>query len=157
MFKTILWATDGSTNADRALPLVKELGEAKGSTIVIAHCQELMTGRTAGLPVHADEDEVLAKIRTQAADLESAGFDIRLERVTTTGLSAPRAIAEIARAAGADVIVVGTRGHSPLIGVFVGSVTQRLLHVAPCPVIAVPSGEHAESGEPELNSTATAR
>jgi len=154
MFRTILWATDGSANADHALPVVKELAEAEGSKLIVAHCRELLTGRAAGLPVHADEDELVEKVRRQAAELKSAGFDVRLEIVTMTGTNSPRVIADTARANRADVIVVGTRGHSALVGVLVGSVTQRLLHVAPCPVLAVPSGERAEQTEPELISTA---
>lgn len=47
-------------------------------------------------------------------------------------------IAERARELGADAIVVGTRGHGPVAGLLLGSVTQRLLHIAECPVLAVP-------------------
>jgi len=154
MFKTILWATDGSANADRALPVVKELAEAKGTKLVVAHCRELLTGRAAGLPVNADEDELVTKIRAQAAELESVGFDTRVDVVTTSGTNAPHVIADLAREHEADVIVVGTRGHSPLVGALLGSVTQRLLHIAPCPVLAVPTGEHAESKERTLTTTA---
>jgi nucleotide-binding universal stress UspA family protein len=156
MFKTILWATDGSANADRALPVVKELGEAEGSTLIVAHCREVLTGRAAGLPVNADEDELLAKIRKQAAELESVGFHVRVEVATTSGTNAGRVIARIAQTDGADVIVVGTRGHSPLVGTLLGSVTQHLLHVAPCPVLAVPTGEHATSAESVLTATGAA-
>jgi nucleotide-binding universal stress UspA family protein len=49
-------------------------------------------------------------------------------------------IADLAREIDADAIVVGTRGHSPVAGLLLGSVTQRLLHIAPCPVVAVPAG-----------------
>jgi nucleotide-binding universal stress UspA family protein len=154
MFKTILWATDGSANADRALPLVKELAGAKDAKVIVAHCRELLSGRAAGLPVNADEDELLAKIREQAAELESVGFAVRVEVATTSGTNAPRVIADIAQADAADVIVVGTRGHSPLVGALVGSVTQRLLHIAPCAVLAVPTGEHAHTAEHTLTTTA---
>jgi nucleotide-binding universal stress UspA family protein len=47
-------------------------------------------------------------------------------------------IAEIAAKADADLIVVGTRGHSAVGGLLVGSVTQRLLQIADQPVLAVP-------------------
>jgi nucleotide-binding universal stress UspA family protein len=51
---------------------------------------------------------------------------------------AAHAIADAAKEAGADLVVVGTRGQGPLTGLLLGSVTHRLLHVAPCPVLAVP-------------------
>lgn len=156
MFRTILWATDGSANADRALPVVKELAGAEGAKLIVAHCRELLTGRAAGSPVNADEAELVEKIREQAAELQSFGFDVRVEVVTKSGTNAARVIADIARADAADVIVIGTRGHSPLVGVLVGSVTQRLLHIAPCPVLAVPSGESEESGELDHTTAAAA-
>ena len=54
-----------------------------------------------------------------------------------------------ARELSADVIVVGTRGHGRRSGMLLGSVTQRLLHVAPCPVVAVPvHGTEAAVTEP---------
>jgi nucleotide-binding universal stress UspA family protein len=54
---------------------------------------------------------------------------------------AAHAIAELAESQGADIIAVGTRGHTALAGLLLGSVTQRLLHIAPCPVLAVPPKE----------------
>jgi nucleotide-binding universal stress UspA family protein len=49
-----------------------------------------------------------------------------------------RPIAEIAAEQGADLIVVGTRGHSGVPGILLGSVTQRLLHLAHQPALAIP-------------------
>ena len=71
MFKTILWATDGSANADRALPYAKELAEASGAKLVVAHCRELLMGRSSGLPVNADEPELIGKIHDQV--VQAAG------------------------------------------------------------------------------------
>jgi nucleotide-binding universal stress UspA family protein len=51
------------------------------------------------------------------------------------------AIADRARELDADVIVAGTRGHGVVAGLLLGSVTQRLQHVAPCPVLVIPSHE----------------
>lgn len=156
MFKTILWATDGSVHADRALPIAKELAGVQGGKLIVVHCRELFSGRAAGFPVNADEDELLAKVREQAAELKSAGLNVQLEVATATATHASHAIAEVAGTEHAEVIVVGTRGHGPFTGVLLGSVTQQLLHIAPCPVLAVPTGEHSESKEPALTTTAAA-
>jgi nucleotide-binding universal stress UspA family protein len=156
MFKTILWATDGSEAADRALPYAKKLAEGNGRRLVVVHVKELLGGRAAGYPVLADEDELQAKIRRQVDQLRAEGLDATLQLVTAFASKAASVIAEVARDVGADVIVVGTRGHSPLAGVLRGSVTQRLLHLAPCPVLAVPAGEQvaAEELERELAQAA---
>jgi len=52
--------------------------------------------------------------------------------------SPAQAIAEFAREVDAELIVVGTSGASRLVRMLVGSVTRRLLELAPCPVLAVP-------------------
>jgi nucleotide-binding universal stress UspA family protein len=71
---------------------------------------------------------------------------LRIETGAAPG--AAHMIADVARGFGADVVVVGTRGHTAIGGLLLGSVTQRLLHVAPCPVLAVPALGSA-AGEPE--------
>jgi nucleotide-binding universal stress UspA family protein len=49
------------------------------------------------------------------------------------------AILNIAHEAGADLIVVGTRGRSAVAGLLVGSVAHRLLHLSDLPVLVVPA------------------
>ena len=46
-------------------------------------------------------------------------------------------------------------GHSPLGGLLIGSVTQRLLHIAPCAVLALPSHRHDASLSPPHSYDAT--
>lgn len=138
MFTKIVWATDGSEAADRALQTAKALALASQGTLVVLHCREIFLGRAGGWPVLADEDELEAKIRTQVDALRDEGLDVELELATATAPGAAHAIADVAAELDADVIVVGTRGHTALAGLLLGSVTQRLLHIAPCPVLAVP-------------------
>jgi nucleotide-binding universal stress UspA family protein len=77
------------------------------------------------------------------ADLAGNGVPAVLETTGAWVGGAAHAIAEAAKAREADLIVVGTRGHTPLGGLLLGSVTQRLLHIAPCPVLAVPARNRA--------------
>ena len=139
MFKTIVWATDGSEAADAALPYAKGLADGEGHKLVVVHSNELLTGRAGGYPVYADEDELQTKIRHQADELRSGGLDVTVKIVTGSTHGAAHVVAEVARELDADVIVVGTHGHTAIGGLLLGSVTQRLLHITTCPVLAVPA------------------
>ena len=138
MFKVILWASDGSEHADRALDYARKLAEAGSAELVAAHIREITTGRSAGYPVLIDEDEIETKIQGQAKDLTDAGINARYEQAGAPYGCAAHAIADLAASSNADLIVVGTRGQGPVAGLLLGSVTQRLLHIATCPVLAVP-------------------
>ncbi|HEY8030340.1 MAG TPA: universal stress protein [Gaiellaceae bacterium] len=139
MFKNIVWATDGSESAERALAYAKELASRSDAKLYAVHSDEhLVGGRSAGYPVLADEPELRKKIQVQVEAARTEGFDASFETVHCTAGRTPHTIADFAQSVDADVIVVGTRGRSPLAGVLLGSVTQGLLHSAPCPVLAVP-------------------
>jgi nucleotide-binding universal stress UspA family protein len=138
MFDVIIWASDGSEHADRALEYAGGLAEADGSRLIALHVKEVTLGRAGGYPVQVDEEEVEQKVQRQAHDLKDSGIDAAYEERGTTAGGAAHAIADAAKDAGAGLIVAGTRGQGPVSGLLLGSVTQRLLHVAPCPVLAVP-------------------
>src|SRR5919206_4124944 len=114
MFTTIIWATDGSEAADAALPYAKGLAERPGCKLVVVHSKELLHGRAAGYPLYADEDDLEAKIRRQADELRAEGLDVTLRIETVGAPGAAHVIAEAARSFGAEVIVVGTRGHTAI-------------------------------------------
>ncbi len=146
MFEKVMWATDGSEAADQAMPLASALAAEGGGELVAVHCVELtMPGKAGGrYPRFANEDELKAKIERQVAELSGEGVPTTVRMATTSVGGAAHVIADAARDEQADVIVVGTRGHTPLGGLLLGSVTQRLLHIAPCPVLAVPTRNGAE-------------
>ncbi len=143
MFKKVVFGTDGSEGADHALSLAKQLADQDGEVIVV-HCTELtMPGKGGGrFPVYANEDELKVKIEQQVAELAQNGRHVSLQTATSGVGEAAQVIAGVAKDTGADAIVVGTRGRGALKGLFLGSVTHRLLHVAPCPVVVVPP-EHS--------------
>jgi nucleotide-binding universal stress UspA family protein len=142
MFETIVLGLDGSEDSQRALPVAAELARREGARIVVAHIEQDVAGKGGG-PIPATEDEIQAEIRKRAEQLSSEGIDtsVEMRNVMLGGPAGP--IADIAREANADLIVVGTRGHSAAAGVLLGSVTQRLLHRASCPVLVVPPADRS--------------
>ena len=139
MFKKIMWATDGSENADHALAVAKSLASKEAATLTIVHVVEkIATSGDAALGWYANEELVEAKVDKIASELSKEGLHTSVKMVTHVGPQPAHEIAELARETEADLIVVGTRGHGAIPGILLGSVTQRLLHFAPCPVLVVP-------------------
>jgi nucleotide-binding universal stress UspA family protein len=139
MFKTVLWATDASPAAERALPVAKSIAQTYGAKLLVAHVQEIPLGpplRVNAAQEKADETE--AGLQRRVEDLKRDGVTAEFAPVQMTTHGAAHALAELARDVGADLIIAGTRGNSQLVRVLVGSVTRRLLELAPCPLLAVP-------------------
>jgi nucleotide-binding universal stress UspA family protein len=138
MFKTIVWATDGSELADNALAVVVDLARIHTSKIVAVHADERLQGRFGGAPVLADEPELRDKIHAQVEQLRETGLDAELKVAVGSTHPADELIAETARQVEADLIVVGTHGRGAIGSALLGSVAKGLLHLAPCPVLVVP-------------------
>jgi nucleotide-binding universal stress UspA family protein len=137
MYATLLWATDGSAEADAALTEARSLLQP-GGRIVAFHCdQRFAGGRVGGAPLLADEIDRKAKIRSQVDELNAEGVDAEL-LVETTHHTTPRVIVRVADEIGAEAIVCGTRGFGGLHRALAGSVSAELIHYAHVPVIIVP-------------------
>jgi len=139
MFQNIIWASDGSDAAQRALPIALELAAVSEARLLIVHADERFGGRAGGVSALADEDEIQDRLEALVQELVESGVDASLRVIRGTNREPADLIADVARDTQADTIVVGTRGHGRIAGMVLGSVTQRLLHVAPCPVLAVPA------------------
>jgi nucleotide-binding universal stress UspA family protein len=158
MFSNIVWATDGSEHADRALDYATRLADNERARLHVVHIVEtILGGRVAGQRAFLNEDQIDAKIRAQAEEASRQYRIDALVHMTHGGTSnIGDCIAEIAADSRADLIVVGTRGHSPIGGLVLGSVTQRLLHVASCPVLAVPPVKTTPADSTERPAATTA-
>jgi nucleotide-binding universal stress UspA family protein len=136
MYKTVIWAADGSDGSEAALRQALRL-TAPGGRLVAVHCDQRMTGRAAGSPLRADEDEVRISIRQRGKSLEADGVPVTLVERQSDRDPAD-VVAAVAEEFEADVIVCGTRGHATFAGALVRSFSHRLLHVARCPVFVAP-------------------
>jgi nucleotide-binding universal stress UspA family protein len=140
MFTRIVLGLDGSPQSDRAYAVGRDLAALTKATVTIVHVREMMLApAVGGVPRRINEGEIETKIRGQAAELEAAGNggDLRLIASTYAGGPANDIVA-VASEVGAELIVVGTRGLGLIAGILLGNVTQRLLQIAPCPVLAIP-------------------
>lgn len=139
MSSKIVVGIDGSLGSARALEAATDVAKRYDASVVLCHVVERIAAKGDMAPLHADEPEVKAAVEKQAAGLRDQGIDtdVRTEAIVLGGPA--RSLADVAEETGADLIVVGTRGHSALAGVILGSVTQKLLHLAACPVLCIPS------------------
>jgi nucleotide-binding universal stress UspA family protein len=154
MFKTIVWATDGSELADVALDTVRELARQDGSRIVAVHANELLRGRFGGAPVFADEPDLEEKVRAQVEELRSVGLDATLE-IRSGSKDVATLIADAARDVDADLIVVATHGRGGVTAALMGSVARALCHTAGRPLLVVPPLQTVKRPEPVAKEPAT--
>jgi nucleotide-binding universal stress UspA family protein len=140
VFKTIVLALDGSEASGRALALAQDLARQDNTRLVVAHVEQDIAAK-GGATIPPTEDEIQAEIRRQAEELSAQRIETSVE-MRSVYLGGPaHAIDEIAGETDADLIVMGTRGHSPVAGLLLGSVTQRLLHITDRPVLVVPQAK----------------
>lgn len=157
MFKKILLGLDGSPESARALDLATKIAADDSAHIEIVHVREYMLAGRAGMQTtRANEEDLEAIVRKQADELAAKSADVTLTVVSSTTGGPAHVLADQAEKSGADVIIVGTRGHTGLAGLLLGSVTQRLLHISPCPVMAVPAPIGAKHGAEQSEIAATA-
>jgi nucleotide-binding universal stress UspA family protein len=134
MLEKILLAVDGSKHARKAGPATIELARAGQGTVHVLHVHELAYAPAA---VGGDRREEAAQlVAGVVAELQQAGVTAEGSVRSATGGPAG-AILEQARDLGAGMIVVGTRGLSPLRGLLLGSVAHKIIQLATCPVLVI--------------------
>ena len=146
-FTRILVPTDFSETSDSALRYGKALAAAFGATLHVVHIVEEPYGQpwaveAYGFSLAALQDEWIKDAKRRLAESLSAEEQATLHAVTTTVLGHP--VMEILRYAkdhAIDLIVMGTHGRGPLGHVVLGSVAERVVRKAPCPVLTVRTPE----------------
>lgn len=137
----IVVGVDGSDGAIAALQWAVAEAALRGASVEAVHAWEYpfvadVTGMAAYPVGRGDLEEVARQTLDRA--VETAGpapEGVAVERVLAHG-GAAGVLVDAAR--GADLLVVGTRGHGGFTGLLLGSVSQQCAHHAPCPVVVVP-------------------
>lgn len=139
MTGNILVPVDGSANSDRAVRYAIELLKGGGGKLHLLNVQPPVGGavstfvRKADIDsYHRDEGE---KALAGAAKI-AADADMPAEKHISVGRPGAL-VAEFAGRVGAVMIVMGTRGHTGLAGVILGSVAQDVIARADVPVCLV--------------------
>src|SRR5579859_3671624 len=140
---TIVVGVDGSEGSGRAVEWAAEEARLRGARLRLVHAWYPPAALYGGFGMPGVSAEVIDDFRVlaekQLEDVHTkhaAAFDgLDVERRLVEDVAAP---ALLEAAAGADLLVVGTRGHGGFTGLLLGSVSQQCAHHAPCPVVIVP-------------------
>ena len=151
----ILVPVDFSPHSERALRYATALAGRHGASVYLLHVVEdpIAAGAWSpevDIPNLRDLQEGLikeAERRLERYRTNSEGPRVPMVTAALMGLTAPT-ITEYAKSLGIDLIVMGTHGRSGLAHLFMGSVAERVVRHAPCPVLTLREsavGDNAES------------
>jgi nucleotide-binding universal stress UspA family protein len=147
--KKILVATDFGEAAEVALRYGRELARNYGATLDVLHVADNIFAHAVGAEgfvatypaIQSDiEDAARQQLDQLVGDEDRAVLGAKtIIRVSPTPAMA---IVEFAREANTDLIVIGTHGRGAMAHLLMGSVAERVVRTAPCPVLTVRSPEH---------------
>jgi len=144
----ILTAVDGSVSSLKAVALAADLAtKYSAELILVTVAQELSAVLTAELETYVRQEHIdtpLSELGPAHAETVLAGARLEAQangarRISTRSSSGDPAeeIIALAEDLRPDLIVIGSRGHGRLAGLLLGSVAQKVLAHAACPVLVV--------------------
>jgi nucleotide-binding universal stress UspA family protein len=131
----IVVGIDGSPSSLDALSWAARQAELTATGLEVVTCWEWPSSYGWAVPVPADfdpEDDVRGTLETALAPLRTAHPGVRIEGRVVQGHPAP-ILVEASK--GADLLVVGSRGHGEFVGMVIGSVSEHCAEHAHCPVL----------------------
>ena len=144
----VLVATDFSDTSESALNYGREFARKFGATLHVLHVVEnamLWVGpEAAGIDFVQLQTELATGARNTMNRIVTTEDREQLKAVTAvrTGNSPAFEIAAYAQAEGIDIILMGTHGRGTMGHLLIGNVTEKVVRVAPRPVLTVHHPEH---------------
>ena len=137
--KVILVGTDGSDESMKAVRFAGQLARDTGAHLSVVHAKETpwqWTPEYGAEHMLAASEEIARRTEKRVGEeLATIGIPFTFQARNDYP---PDAIDDAADDLDADVIVVGSRGHSPAKRLLLGSVSTRLVHRSHRPVLVVP-------------------
>ena len=162
--KNVLVATDFSEPSTTALEYGRALARTFGASLHVIHVvdgvvangmlADTVPANYAGL---FDELEDAGRRQLEATIRDDDRRELAAKPVLRTFTAAARAIVEYAEEQQIDVIVMGTHGRGGWSRVFMGSVAEKVVRMARCPVLTVRHPEHEFLTPDALQVVAQAR
>ncbi len=119
----IVVGVDGSVESQHAMTFAFDEAELRGATLEAIQCSD-----------DGSEDQAQQQLAESVEPYRQKHPDLAVDARVLNG----RPVDELtARSDGADLIVVGSRGRGRVLGALLGSVSQRLIEDAQCPVTVV--------------------
>ena len=146
--KNILVATDFSEVADAALAYGRALARNFGATLHVLHVADDVYVRLWGdaymavLPELQRDIEEEARKRLETLLVYNDPNPLPTNAIVVTSSTAAAAIVDCASERKIDLIVVGTHGRGAVAHLLMGSVAERVVRTAQCPVLTVRHPEH---------------
>jgi nucleotide-binding universal stress UspA family protein len=142
--KRVLVATDFGRAAEVALNYGREFARTFGASLEVLHVCDSVIARGLGadgfVPDYTDlQRELEAAARTQL-DAQLTDEDrtmLHAKPLLVTSTTPALAIVEYAKASRADLILMGTHGRGGMAHLVMGSVAERVVRFAPCPVLTL--------------------
>ena len=140
MSATMVLGYDASPSANAALERTIADATKSGAHVVVVFGFSINPlGGTAGGSIREAMEQVGSDaVERAVTDLEAAGIDTSWRIVEAKPADA---LIQVAEEVGADTIVVGTVGESPISGALLGSVVLRLVQRSSIPLLVVPATE----------------
>lgn len=141
--QTIVVGVDGSDQSVRAADVAAAMARVHGARLLLATVVRPPEGwwGLVGSPPPADAlGDALAKAQAQVLDAVVGAIDLEgVTHETVEEIGDPAAaLANLCATEAADILVVGRRGAGLVERLVMGSVADRAVKLAPCPVLVVP-------------------
>ena len=156
--KLVLSPIDFSDSSREALDVAADVAKRYGSAVLLLHAVPVIPDDASILHESTEEDGRIEDARQRVQELADNLKHQGLQARATIGLAndAASEILRVAKAENVDLIVIATHGMTGLRHLAFGSVTEKVVRTANCPVLVLRKNAATESGDAGAKATSAA-